>query len=74
MGKPLLTDDMIAEAQKEANWEKHTEVSADRATGQIYKSRRIENTKRGLVRAKLNRLLVIVILLILALIYAMFKL
>lgn len=74
MKRPLLTDDIIEEAKKEANWDKHTQVSAEKTAGHIYKSRRIENAKRGLIRSKLNKLLLIVILLIMALIYAMFKL
>ena len=40
----------------------------------IYKSRRIENEKRGVFRAKLNKILFIVLLLFVALLIAMWKL
>lgn len=74
MGKPLLTDEVLAEAQKEANWEKHAQLRSSGERRTIYKSRRIENAKRGAFQSKLNQLLVLVILLIIALIYAMFRL
>lgn len=74
MGKPLLTDELVAQAQKEANWDKHARLKASPDQRTIYKSRRIENAKRGVFRSKLNRLLWLVLTLILALIYAAFKL
>lgn len=74
MGKPLLTDEVIAEAQKEENWDKHARLKASPAQRTIYKSRRIENAKRSVFRSKLNRLLWLVLALIFALIYAAFNL
>lgn len=74
MGKPLLTDEVIAEAQKEENWDKHAQLRAERDQRQVYKSRRIENAKRSVFQSKLNRLLWLVLALILALIYAAFNL
>ncbi|MFS1664448.1 cell wall synthase accessory phosphoprotein MacP [Streptococcus sp. zg-JUN1979] len=70
MGKPLLTDDIIEEAKQAKN------TSEDRAykTEQpIYKSRRIEQEKRKAFRRKLNMILVVVLLLLCALIYAVFN-
>ena len=40
----------------------------------VYKSRRIENEKRGMFGAKLNKILFIVVLLFIALLIAMWKL
>lgn len=40
----------------------------------VYKSRRIENEKRGVFAAKLNKILFIVVLLFIALLIAMWKL
>lgn len=74
MVKPLLTDDIIEEAQKEENWDKHAKLRGSGDQRSIYKSRRIENAKRGDFQSKLNRILLVVILLIAALVYAMFRL
>ncbi|WP_165211396.1 cell wall synthase accessory phosphoprotein MacP [Streptococcus tangpeifui] len=98
MGKPLLTDDMIARANR------GEKLSGDYLDGQetqiftdigdnydsyedydddgdweddsqyTYKSRRIENAKRGAFQAKLNKILLIVLILLAILIYAIFKL
>lgn len=74
MGKPLLTDEVIAEAQKEEQWEKHLELGAASNRRQVHKSRRVENAKRSVFQSKLNRLLWLVLLLMFALIYAAFNL
>ena len=39
-----------------------------------YKSRRIENAKRGAFQSKLNKILIVVLILLAILIYAIFKL
>lgn len=101
MGKPLLTDEIIAQArQNNSDWDNDLEVtkvmpvvrpSHERSedeveqdfmtgytdegdTDRIYKSRRIENTKRQAFQKKLNLILFVVFCLIALLIYAMMKL
>lgn len=74
MSKPLLTDEVIAEAQKEENWDKHMRITVDANQRTVYKSRRIENARRSVFQSKLNRLLWLVLLLIVVLIYAVFNL
>lgn len=74
MGKPLLTDDIIAQAQEEENWNKHANLEAEVTDPSVHKSRRIENAKRGAFQSKLNQILFIIIVLIAILIYAIFNL
>lgn len=74
MPKPLLPDEVIAEAKKGDNWDKHVEVSAEVPKPLIKKSRTREHARRGGFQSTLNRLLVLVFLLLLALLYAMFRL
>lgn len=74
MTKPLLTDEVIAEAEKEANWEKHAQVDSQVTDPSVSKSRRIENEKRGAFQSKLNQILFVIILLIALLVYAIFNL
>lgn len=74
MGKPLLTDEMIAEAQREADWNRHIEVKAPLKAKKFGKSRRLASARRGGFYSKLNLLLTLVFLLLVALIYAVFRL
>ncbi|MFC3931391.1 cell wall synthase accessory phosphoprotein MacP [Streptococcus dentapri] len=82
MGKPLLTDDMIARANRGEELDdpymdgQDTQIFEDLGDDyqHTYKSRRIENAKRGAFQAKLNKVLIIVLILLAVLIYAIFKL
>ena len=92
MGKPLLTDDMIARANRGEELEgdyldgQETQIYTDLDTDYqdygsyeddsqyTYKSRRIENAKRGAFQSKLNKILIVVLILLAILIYAIFKL
>lgn len=74
MGKPLLTDEMIAEAQREADWEKRLTVKAPLKAKKFGQSRRLASVRRGGFYSKLNLLLMLVFLLLVALIYAVFRL
>ncbi|MBM7635789.1 cell wall synthase accessory phosphoprotein MacP [Streptococcus saliviloxodontae] len=90
MGKPLLTDEIIARAEA-GDYEQHSEAFDDEDTlildrhrlsqerhdtrekTAFVKSRRVENAKRSAFQSKVNRVLVIVILLVILLIWAVFK-
>lgn len=74
MSKPLLTDEIIEEAQQEEAWSQRPDIEGDLEEREIYKSRRIENAKRGAFQSKLNKALWVIILLIALLVYAMFNL
>ena len=76
MGKPLLTDDIIEKAKRgELRDDLYGEdFQPDDGIPHIYKSRRIEQEKRKAFRRKLNVILGIVLLLIAALVYAVFYL
>lgn len=74
MGKPLLTDEVIAQAQKEANWDRHVEIKAPLKAKKFGQSRRLASVRRGGFYSKLNLLLMLVFLLLVALIYAVFRL
>ena len=97
MGKPLLTDDMIARANRGEELEgdyldgQETQIYTDldndyqdydsyedddweEDSQYTYKSRRIENAKRGAFQSKLNKILIVVLILLAILMYAIFKL
>lgn len=74
MGKPLLTDEVIAAAQREADWDRQVELKAPLKAKKFGKSRRLAHARRGGFYSKLNLLLTLVVVLLIALIYAMFKL
>lgn len=90
MGKPLLTDEMIARAKRSEHLPQEDDyldseetliirtdgTSSDTDTEDfgseepIIKSRRIENAKRGEFQSKLNRILLLILILLGILIYA----
>ena len=75
MGKPLLTDDIIEKAKRGELRDEDLygeDFQPDDGIPHIYKSRRIEQEKRKAFRRKLNVILGIVLLLIAALVYAVF--
>ena len=85
MGKPLLTEDIIEQAKRgEIDLEEHPyyedydqefydeDYEADYQPS-AYKSRRIENAKRGEFQSKLNMILFAIVILLAILIYAVFK-
>lgn len=74
MGKPLLTDEVIAAAQREAQSGGEDEVQLVLKAKKFDKSRRLAHARRGGFYSKLNLLLTLVVILLMALIYAMFKL
>lgn len=77
MGKPLLTDDIIEKAKRGELRDEDLygeDFQSDDGVPDIYKSRRIEQEKRKAFRRKLNVILGIVLLLIAALVYAVFYL
>lgn len=97
MGKPLLTDEIIARANRSNDeWddledtkiipsfsekisqqvcdEDYDYYDYDEDDERIYKSRRIENSKRNEFQKKLNLVLFVVIALIALLVYAIIKL
>ncbi|MCS4488103.1 cell wall synthase accessory phosphoprotein MacP [Streptococcus sciuri] len=71
MGTPLLTDDIIEKA-KHNNLDDE-DFQIDDASRPIYKSRKMEQERRKAFRRKLNIILGIVLLLIVALVYAVFN-
>lgn len=85
MGKPLLTDEII-ESAKMGEFPDNAEVDSqdtqvfsdlgdDFEDGDyVYKSRRIENAKRKEFQSKLNKILLVIVILLLALLFAIFKL
>lgn len=83
MGKPLLTDEMIARynrgealedilADQEARTGQTIHIS-ESEIARMVKSRRIENAKHGAFQSKLNRILLVIALLALLLLYAIFN-
>ncbi|AXQ78020.1 hypothetical protein DDV21_002495 [Streptococcus chenjunshii] len=90
MGKPLLTDEIIEAANREqrlseaADDDFETKVLDkqlikddllhEHRDERIVKSRRIENAKRGEFQSKLNKILIVVVILLAILIYAVFNL
>lgn len=85
MGKPLLTDEMIERA-KLGDFPDYAEVDSQDTQvfndlddnfddgNYVYKSRRIENAKRKEFQSKLNKILLVIVILLLALLFAIFKL
>lgn len=71
MGTPLLTDDIIEKA-KHNNLDDE-DFQIDDTSRPIYKSRKMEQERRKAFRRKLNIILGIVLLLIVALVYAVFN-
>lgn len=74
MGKPLLTDEVIAAARREAEGAGQSELRPPLKAKKFGKSRRLAHARRGGFNAKLNLLLTVVILLLAALVYAAFNL
>lgn len=74
MPKPLLTDEVIAQARREAQSGGEDEVKLVLKAKKFDKSRRLAHARRGGFYSKLNLLLTLVVVLLIALIYAMFKL
>ncbi|WNZ89473.1 cell wall synthase accessory phosphoprotein MacP [Streptococcus iniae] len=86
MGKSLLTDEIIAKANRGEPIDDDYAVDSDTKImtfleddfqdheDRIYKSRRIENAKRAEFQSKLNLLLLALLILIALLIYAVFNL
>lgn len=86
MGKSLLTDEIIAKANRGEPIDDDFAVDSDIKImtfseddfedheNRIYKSRRIENARRSEFQSKLNLLLLALLILIAILIYAVFNL
>ena len=79
MGKPLLTDDIIEQANRQ-NIEgyEHEDFGLEDTRNfdsehLVYKSRRIEQKKRKAFQRKLNLILVVAFILLAILIYAIFN-
>lgn len=83
MAKPLLTDEIIENAKRnqaldsDDSYSQDTQIYLDMddivyEKGYTYKSRRIENAKRNAFQSKLNKILLIVIVLLALLIFAIF--